>query len=147
MRIRQATLEDVPAIVAMGLRFAADEYRDYLRPDPAALEQLARNVITGATSIGFVAEDADAALVGMIGLMTYQQPMAGALVATEIVWWMEPEARGARAAIHLLNKGETWAREQGATKFQMIAPTDHVGAFYERMGFKKLETHYQRSLA
>lgn len=147
MIVRRAELADVPAIVAMGLRFAAEEYRDYLNPDEASLTQLAQNVISGPTSIGFVAQEAtDGPVVGMIGLMTYRQPMSGALVATEIVWWMEPEARGAKAAIHLLNKGETWAREQGATKFQMIAPTDHVGHFYERMGFKKLETHYQRIL-
>lgn len=147
MIIREAALEDVPAIVAMGLRFASDEYKDYLRPDPLLLAQLAQRIITGQTSIGFVAQpEAGGPIVGMLGMMTYRQPMGGDLVATEIVWWVEPEARGPRAAIHLLNRGERWAREQGATKFQMIAPTDHVGHFYERMGFKKLETHYQRSL-
>jgi len=88
----------------------------------------------------------DGALVGMMALTTYTHPMNGDTIATEIVWWIQPEARGGRSALQLFKAGEAWAREQGATTFQMIAPSDQVGAFYERLGFTKIEVHYQRSL-
>ena len=142
--MRVATVDDIPAIAAMGAHFIETEYPGAIRFDAERLATLTRSLIDGA-GVVFVVEQAGA-LVGMMALTTYLHPMNGDTIATEIVWWMEPEARGGRAALKLFAAGEAWARDQGATKFQMIAPSDQVGAFYERLGFQKIEVHYQRSL-
>lgn len=144
MTIRAATPNDLDAIVAMGERFIETEYPGAIRFDPERLVSLACSLMAGAGAV-LIAEAADG-LVGMMALTTYQHPMNGDTIATEIVWWMEPEARGGRAALQLFAAGEAWARTQGATKFQMIAPSDKVGRFYERIGFERIEVHYQRSL-
>lgn len=142
--IRTATREDVPRIVDMGARFIDTEYPGAVRFNPEMLAALTTALIDGAGTV-LVVEAADE-LVGMMALQTYVHPMSGDLIATEIVWWMEPEARRGVTAIRLFIAGEQWAREQGATKLQMIAPSDKVGQFYERLGFERIEVHYQRSL-
>ena len=144
--IRRATTEDLPAIVRMGLRFADAEYRGFLPATASALSALAAAVLANPDALLLVSEQGGD-VVGMLAATTYVQPMSGETIATEIAWWMEPQARGSRAALRLLASAETWAKDKGATKFQMIAPTDHVGQFYERLGFTRIETHYQRSLS
>lgn len=143
--IRAATVDDVPALVRMGQHFADSEYRGFLPATPDALTALAHALLAGPTSVVFVAE-IDGAVGGMLAASTYLQPMSGETIATEIAWWMDPAVRGSRAALRLLQTAEAWARDRGAAKFQMIAPTDHVGAFYERLGFTRIEIHYQKEL-
>jgi len=143
MTIRPAAEPDVPRIAEMGARFIDAEYPHAVRFDAAQLAATTRQLI--AHGLVLVAEAA-AGVVGMLALTTYPHPLSGDLIATEVVWWMEPEARGGRAALKLFAAGEAWARAQGATQLQMIAPSDKVGAFYERLGFGKIETHYQRAL-
>jgi GNAT superfamily N-acetyltransferase len=65
-------------------------------------------------------------------------------MAFEVVWWVEPEARG--DGVRLLRAAEDWAIEQGIGKMQMVAPNERVGALYERMGYLPVETSYQRTL-
>lgn len=143
--IRDAALADVPAIVRMGVRFATGEYARLLTVNEQALAILASHMIQNAACGAWVLE-CDGVVVGMLGMTTYPQAMSGETIATEMVWWMEPEARGGRGALRLLEHGKTWARAQGATRLQMIAPNTHVGAFYERLGFQLLEIHYQAPL-
>lgn len=144
--IRTATVKDIPAIVRMGLRFAETEYQGFLPATPEALTAMAHAVMDGQNAVLFVSEQSGD-VAGMLAASSYVQPMTGETIATEMAWWMDPEARGSREALRLLAAAETWAKSRGAAKFQMIAPTDHVGKFYERLGFTKIETHYQRSLA
>jgi N-acetylglutamate synthase-like GNAT family acetyltransferase len=143
--IRDATTADIPAIVAMGLRFADTEYHAFLPANAECLATFAANLLAHDASAIFVAER-DGALHGFLAVSSYVQPMSGELIGTEVAWWIDPEARGGRDALKLLAAAEAWARARGATRFQMIAPTDHVAAFYERLGFARVEMHYQRTL-
>lgn len=143
--IRVATDADVPAIVAMGLRFASTTYHDCLPANAECLTALAETILVNEAATIFVADQAGA-LTGMLAAQTYVQPMSGETLGTEICWWMEPEARGSRAAMRLLKAAEAWAKARGAVRFYMIAPTDQVAAFYERLGFTRVEIHYQRPL-
>lgn len=144
--IREATAADVPAIVRMGLRFAETEYRGFLPATAHALTTLAQSVIDAPDAVVFVSEQGGA-VAGMLAASSYLQPMTGEMIATEIAWWMDPEVRGSREALRLLAAAESWAKARGAAKFQMIAPSEHVGQFYERLGFERIEIHYQRSLS
>lgn len=145
--IREATGNDVPAIVKMGLRFLASApYGGKLTPDPRAMASFTSRLIASPDAVWLVAERDDV-LIGMLAIFLYAHPFSGQQVANELCWWMEPEFRGARSALRLLAAGEAWARSRGATLLQMIAPTDHVAAFYERTGFERTEVHYQKDLA
>ena len=144
MSTRHAVEADIPQIVAMGSRFIDSEYAGYLTFSPRTIADFAQRLITGA-GVVFLAE-AETRIVGMMAMTTYPHPFSGETIATEVVWWMEPEARGGSAALRLFAESEAWARSQGATKLQMIAPSDHVAQFYERIGFERIEVHYQKAL-
>jgi GNAT superfamily N-acetyltransferase len=147
MTIRLASLADVDAIVAMGLHFqATTKYAMHLFATDSTLRMLATGLLTNPDAAIWVAE-ANGGLVGMLACALYIQPMSGALVGTEICWWMDPSARGGRTALRLIRTAEQWAKDKGATVFQMMAPTPKVGAFYEALKYEQIEVHYQRRIA
>jgi RimJ/RimL family protein N-acetyltransferase len=143
--VRRATEADVPRILEMGLAFAAEEYARFLLSNPSQIEALIRHLLVGETTALFVVEREERVL-GMIAVQFYVHPMSLERIATEIAWWMDPAARGTRDGLRLLQAAEGWARDQQAVRMQMIAPNEHVGRFYERLGFAQVEIHYQRTL-
>jgi hypothetical protein len=81
----------------------------------------------------------------MIGLTRFRQPGTGAVTAGELMWWMDPAARGAGVA--LLKQAEAWATDVGATSLLMQAPTERVARLYEHRGYRRMEVTYRRPLA
>lgn len=142
--IREAIRSDVPAIVAMGERFASDtDYRDRLTVVPTQLAATAEHLIANDEAVMLVAER-EGAVIGMLALLLYPHPMSGERVASEIVWWVEPEHRG--SGLRLLRAAERWACEHGAAVLHMIAPNDRIGALYQRLGYVPVETAWQRRI-
>lgn len=140
--VRRATEADLEAIVRMGVAFHANSpYADLfvLDRDRCTLTVdwlLAHGAI-------FMAEK-DGTPVGMFGIAVSPHLMAAELFATEIFWWVEPGARG--LGLKLLRDAEAWAKEQGATVLQLIAPSERVGRLYERLGFRLIERAYSRAV-
>jgi GNAT superfamily N-acetyltransferase len=143
--IRPATLADVPRLVAMGRQQIAALYGGAVADDPAALEALATQLVTAPTCACFVA-DQEGAVVGMIGLVGYAHHLSGVSTVGEVMWWVDPGARGAGLA--LLRRAERWAAETGAQVMQMMAPATNplVGRLYERRGYQAVETTYQAAV-
>lgn len=144
MTVRLATLVDVDPIVAMGAHFIAQIYPSEITYNPTQIAKLARQLIESPDGAIYLA-DVRGLVVGMIALHAYQHPMSGERMATEVCWWVEPRHRG--IGVRLYRLAEAWSREQGATVFQMIAPSPDVARFYERVGFKAIETTYQKRVA
>lgn len=142
--IRRAEPQDIPQIVAMGVRFATEsEYARHFLVRPEVIARTVAHVASSEDGAIFVS-GSDATLTGMIALVAFEHPFSGERIASELVWWVEPEARG--DGLRLLRAAEEWARATGAVRVQMVAPNDRVGALYERLGYAKLETYFQRSL-
>jgi RimJ/RimL family protein N-acetyltransferase len=147
IQIRRATEPDIPMLVEMGLRFQGQsEYAEHLRATEATLTTVVGHLLSNPNAVIWLAENADR-VIGMIAASLYTQPMSGECIGSEICWWMEPEARGGRTAIKLLRTAEAWAQSHGAVIFQMMAPNAAVGALYERLDYRPIETHYQRRLS
>jgi GNAT superfamily N-acetyltransferase len=144
--IRVATLGDVPRLVAMGQRFrGASAYAATLTDDPAAMAEAATRAITDPRGLLLVSEAADQ-ITGMLGMQIFRPLFGGELVAGELFWWVEPEARG--AGLRLLRQAEAWAGAQGVTRIQMVAPvsTPALARVYQRLGYTPIETTYARTL-
>lgn len=142
--IRRATIEDRDRLMEMGQRFVSETpYAGLISIDPARLSDSVGNLLANPDGAVFVS-GSDATLTGMIAMLAYDHPFSGERTAFEVVWWVEPEARG--DGVRLLRAAEQWARDLGIRKMQMVAPTARVGEFYARMGYAPVETSFQRSL-
>ena len=141
--IRHATLDDVPAITAMGGQLIQSEYREILRENPAQMADVAIRLIESESGAVLVDEVNDA-VVGMIGMFSTPHLLTGEIVAGELFWWVDPLHRG--RGLRLLKQAEQWAHAKGATRIQMVAPNDRVGQLYARMGYLRMETSYQKDI-
>jgi GNAT superfamily N-acetyltransferase len=128
----------------MGQEFAQTAiYRDVLHENPEQMAIVAGNLIDHESGAILVLER-DGILVGMIGILCTVHFLSGELCAGEVFWWVTPGYRG--DGVRLLKAAESWAMVRGAKTLQMIAPTERVGQFYDRMGFTRIETGYQKAL-
>lgn len=146
--IRRATLEDVPVIVEMAGHFITAENRPYhriLTVEPAALEQLAGNLVQhGLVLLGL---DLLGRIVGMYVAIPFKDPVTTRMLLDEVVWWVEPAARSSSIGPKLLRSAEAWARQKGFVGVKMIAPCgSNVGRYYERAGYAPIETTYYKPL-
>ena len=142
MMIRHATIDDLPRLVTMAEHFVGQtEYARHVGAHPEQIARLATWLIDSPSSVVLVTGEP---LVGMIGMTVYPHPMSGELTGAEVVWWVEPEARGCGG--ELLRAAETWAIAQGAQRLQMVAPTDDVAQLYEHFGYELIERNYQRKV-
>ena len=143
--IRLATLDDVPAIVAMGLQFIRETvYAGTITENPAQMARIATQLIDGALDgVLYVGVDGEGAAVAMTGALRFDHPLSGESVVSELFWWTDPEVRG-RVGVSLLRALTRWARERGAVGLTMIAPTEDVERIYDRLGFRRMEVSYLR---
>ena len=84
-------------------------------------------------------------IVGAICGMLYPDVFTGDLIAVENFWFVTKDCRGTDG-LRLLGEFEAWAKENGAKRIVVahmanIHP-ESMSAFYERRGFKALETNY-----
>lgn len=143
--IREAGPADLPALVAMGLRFLAESsYGLHYAANPEQMDALARQLIAGPGSVIGVSE-LDGTITGMLGLIVWPHFISGQRFAGEVFWWVDPSHRG--HGLRLLKWAETWAQQQGAESIQMIAPDDRLGALYTRLGYVPVERTYLRTFA
>ncbi len=143
--IREASLTDVPALVALGQQFRDAVYADRLPENIGQLAAFATQQINSPTGLVLLAE-AGCGVVGMIGGTTFVHPLSGELTTAELFWFVAPEHRGS-VGVRLLNRLKAWGLSLGATRFQVVAPTADVERLYERLGFHRVEVSYEMVLA
>lgn len=144
--IRQATLDDVPRLVELGVEFITQTvFHQFVQPNEAAMTATVTALIEGANSTVFVLEGRGRVL-GMIGVGWYDDPFSGERTVSEPFWWVTPVARGHGA--RLLRVAIAWARRAGATQMQMGQPygDDTAAGIYEALGFAPVQLLWQRRL-
>lgn len=146
MSVRAATERDLDRLVEMARHFIAQtEYRGRIGSDPDKLRAFGARVVSGELpNAAILVSEKDGAIVGMFCVMVAPHPFSGELTGGDLFWWVEPAHRG--NGVRLMTTAEQWAKDRGATRFQMVAPNDRVADFYETRGYTKLEATYQRSL-
>jgi RimJ/RimL family protein N-acetyltransferase len=94
LTIRQATAEDIPPMVAMGLRFLKNSpYVKHLAENAEQMAKLGESLLASAG--GMLVAEAYGQIVGMLGYIVYDHFISGEKTAGEVFWWVEPEHRGA----------------------------------------------------
>lgn len=148
MQVRQATLDDVPAIVAMSAKFyATTAYSGWADFNPETVSNLASGLATDHVML--VAEDGDR-LIGMVGLFVAPFMFNNDVTAAyEVVWWVDPDAQGHGAGKALLAAIEPACAAKGCKAIQMVhlaSSPPQAAAIYERCGYVLSESSYTRIL-
>lgn len=148
-QVRKASINDIPAVLAMAERFyETTEFPARLRfPfDPATVERLAAGLVD---HVLLVADDGEA-LRGMVGLFVLPFMFnANHTSAHEIVWWVDPAAQGAGVGKALLAAIEPACKAKGAEAIYMVhlaSSPPQAAAIYERHGFVPTESSYVKRL-
>lgn len=145
MLIRVATADDLDTILDMGERFIAfGPHGKYVNADRA---QLRAGVAAFMQAGVILLAQSDGRTVGMLACAV--SPMWFAphvLVAHELAWWVDEEARGSSAAMRLVMAYQAWAREVGAhvvTMSQLVAVNgEQVGRMLTKLGYEPSEMTY-----
>lgn len=150
IRIRAATASDIPGLVLMGGEFF--QHTGYtergLKCDPFHLHRFLENAIADDNYAVMVA-DADGQLVGCIGASAGATYFTPQLIASELFWWMDPQARNSRAALQLLKALEQWAMDKGCTLLAMVdiaLMTSNAPHIYQRKGYQLAERSWIKTL-
>ncbi|NBT32820.1 MAG: hypothetical protein EBT13_13235 [Rhodobacteraceae bacterium] len=135
--IREATAQDITAIVAMGRDFNAASGTPAAYDDAQAA-QVAAGLINGAHGVILVSDG------GMIGGALAPAYFNSAwIMAVELFWWARD-----RRGLHLLRAFEQWAKDKGADEVRMTTLGAIKGPekILERRGYAPCEVSYQKVL-
>ena len=142
--IRLATTADLDRLVEMGQHFQRQTvYHTRVVEDVDHIRRLATSLIE--RGIVLVA-DREGVLVGMWAGIVFDHVIANVRMATEVIWWVEPEARGAGVAQRLLAEAEGWGLAQGATRMQLGSWNDRLDRFYVGLGYAPAERIFNKDL-
>lgn len=148
MQVRNATLADVPAIVAMSAKFyPTTHYATWTDMDAESVAEQATALVN--SHIFLLSED-EQGITGMLG--AYVLPFMfnkHAPCAYEVVWWVSPDARGARCGRTLLRSLDEPARDIGARRIVMAhmpnSPPE-AAALLRSEGYMESEIQFTKDL-
>ena len=148
--IREATKEDYPAIEKHAKRFWEETvYHKEGIPyeDGSAIMYMD---VAYQQGLLFVSE-VDGEVVGFTAGAT--APLLGSkstYSGSEIAWWVDPEHRKSREGLELLKALEEGAKELGCSYWNMVSMQssmpEQIEKVYKRMGYKHVETAYQKGI-
>lgn len=141
MRVRLATVEDVPTLIALGRRMHEESPRFARFPFiEEKVRELCARVIAGPGAIALVAEEGET-IVGMVAAIAVEHWFSTALLASDLVVYVRPESRGGRAFFALMRHLRLWADAIGCAELQVGVSTEvHAeasAAMLERLGFRR----------
>lgn len=147
MRLFRATLDDVPRIMACAREFCA------ILKQPLNEKHYGHFwscVLSGNTGIIFLLEDEAGQVAGGIGGISHPDLLSGEPCAVELFWYVKPEFRKGLWPVRLLRSFEGWAEANGCKTVAMIYMQDSqpekMKEFYERSGYRLLESHYTKAI-
>lgn len=148
MAIRFATLEDVPALVALGCRMHALTRFRNLDFKPAKVAQALADVITKGKHkyVLLVATGGEGTVVGGLLGVIEQHIFSDQLTASVMHFDVLPEARMGGHGVRLLKAFETWCANRKVVEIAFgINSGEHLevlGRFATRMGYAKTGENY-----
>ncbi|GAB2493142.1 GNAT family N-acetyltransferase [Pseudoxanthomonas sangjuensis] len=146
--IRQATRDDVPAIVAMSEKFYANTvFAEWFEFNPETVADIAATLASGHVML--LAEQGGR-VVGMVGLWVLPFVFnTRHCAAYEVVWWVNPDAQGSGVGKALLDAIEPACKERGAEVIHMVHMANsppQAAALYERLGYAHSESAYAKKV-
>lgn len=142
MGIRQATLDDLPALINLGELMHAESPRfSAITFSPARLGHTLAALVQSPMGFVWVTESDAGEVVGGMVATAFQHWASYDLMTTDLALFLAPEHRGSTAAARLARKYHQWARDLGAKLIQQGVTTgvhtDQTVQLLERLGMKR----------
>ena len=148
--LKQASLDDVPAIMAMGEKLYKDSVYQNMKLDLVrARQMLEKFIIEGAEDYMVVLSHDNGKPVGVIAAYVFTPLFSSDKVATEVLLWLEPEYRTTQRGKELMDAYEYWAKLVGAklVQYGLLSTADpRLGLFYKRRGAFEAENVYYKEI-
>jgi len=149
--LRLGNERDIDTILGLVLKFFRETEYSHLTPNLDNTRSLIAQFVSKLDEDSVcILWEKDGKVTGILAGQILPLPFFGCKVATESMWWVEPEARGTEAAVHLLDSFEYWAKLKGASMIQMAHLNNRTGnvvsRLYRRRGFKKSEITHVKEL-
>lgn len=146
--IRVGTEEDVEALIEL-----AREFWTHSGYDEPFCEDSCYNMMSMCLDHKLMAVlEIDGVLEGFAcGIVSVLMCTESAIVGTELAWWVSPRRRVGSNGVKLLHKLENLARDAGVKYWNMAylesSMPARIEGLYQRLGYKKTETAYQKILS
>lgn len=148
MRIRNAALDDIPALVEMGAAMLAESLYSVLSYDRAKLGAVYKEMITAnnSTHCFFVADDSQGRLIGFFIGRISEYFFSRNRMASSIVMYVDPEWRGNLVAVKFIHAFRAWALNRDAIELCIGIATgvtvERSDLFLRRLGFELTGGNY-----
>lgn len=141
---------DEDEILSLILKFFGETKYSHLPPDLVMTKRLIREFVDHLNPDSVcILWGKDDNITGILAGHIVTIPFLGRRVATECLWWVDPEERG-KAGIQLLDAFEHWASLRSADMIQMMSLPDRVGKalsrVYRSRGYELTEVTYTKEL-
>ncbi len=142
--VRFATEQDLPIILDMAEKFyATTKYQSMV----SFCKESTKATAVGLMTSGFVLiAEIEGKPAGMIAMFISPFLLNFSVNnATEVMWWVEPDARSSRAAMSLIHASIAECEKRGCRwKTMALLETSPAKAadFYMRLGFEPVESSY-----
>jgi RimJ/RimL family protein N-acetyltransferase len=150
-KLRLANNNDIRDLNRFARKFF--EHSPYAREhfDRDKVEAVIRSLVNAdRTSSTVIVCESEGRVIGVIAGTATTILFNNDKVASEIMWWVEPEHRRSRAGMDLLMAFEAWADYAGCEKVQMIAlDNDYSRALdtlYRRKNYVRTEQAYFKGI-
>lgn len=148
MLIRNATVQDIPALIERGYAIHAETDLSVLSYDPEKLRDTLKQLIESqkGTHCFFVAEDPDGRLIGGFIGCVEEYFFSRNRVAHSILLYVDPKWRGSPAAVKFIHAFRRWALNRNAVEMCIGVATGvtigRTDRFLKRLGFKMTGGNY-----
>lgn len=138
MKLRLATVDDLPAIVVMGRILHQESTFATMDYDIDVVKETIGSLIDKKQFV-VVAEDTNGEVIGGMAGSVTQSWFGKDAVANDLSLFVHPDRRGGLVAYRLVEAFVQWARMAGAKQIRpgVITGNRSAESMYERLGFKR----------
>ena len=148
MAIRFATVDDIPALVALGKRMhAITRFRTFAFDEERVAQALRAALEKGKQRyVCFVAEDGDKQIAGALLAVLERHIFSEQLTASVMHYDVLPERRIGGHGVKLLKVFEKWCKNRKVAEINLginsLTEMDSVGGFVRKMGYVKVGENF-----
>jgi L-amino acid N-acyltransferase YncA len=138
MRLRLATVDDLPAICVLGRIMHEESTFAPMDYDVERVKQTIGDLMHKSQFV-VVAEDKNGEVIGGMAGMVTQSWFGSDMVANDLSLFIHPNHRGGMLAVRLIKAFVQWARLAGAKQIRpgVISGNATAVRLYEKLGFAK----------